>query len=450
MTDTNFVYGNVALPADKADTGGGSAAVSNPTRRWSTNDSNRVFQSLRDLRTVLGDQLVNARTYGAVGDGVTDDTAAIQAALDAAEGSTSVVYIPTGVHIISDTLYVPNKVVLGGVGRGDTGKLKASATFPTDGRAMVRLGRVTDSLVFGCRVELMIIDANSRAKVCVFSSAANEQSGVRFVVATNFTQYGIHFNAASIFVIENVEVTPQSGGATSGIYLQSCAGDNLVKRATIGVSGTLTNGLHLLSTQCIAESIHVEACTTGINLDGSSSAVLIGISGPTVTPNVTDLIVEQGSTRYSVGINLVKNSATRILTASFGGYTNADSFMPLWVGGDSIIGGATHFPREISPSQIVANQNDYNPSGFSSAQVLFLTSDAARDITGFVAGNKGRLIWVYNGGAQNITLKHQTTSTAANRIIGRGGADTVLTPNAGAQLYYSGSQSRWLVLGDTL
>ena len=54
----------------------------------------------------------NVRAFGAVGDGVADDTEAIQAAIDAALESTwsgqySGVYFPPGVYLVTDTLHVP-------------------------------------------------------------------------------------------------------------------------------------------------------------------------------------------------------------------------------------------------------------------------------------------------------------------------------------------------------
>ena len=50
--------------------------------------------------------VINVKDYGATGDGVTDDTAAIQAAVDAAAGSASVLF-PAGVYKLTSTVEVP-------------------------------------------------------------------------------------------------------------------------------------------------------------------------------------------------------------------------------------------------------------------------------------------------------------------------------------------------------
>ena len=58
----------------------------------------------------------NVRVFGALGDGRTDDTAAFQKALDAAEkAGGGVVYAPVGNYFFAGNLNVPNAVTLAGV-----------------------------------------------------------------------------------------------------------------------------------------------------------------------------------------------------------------------------------------------------------------------------------------------------------------------------------------------
>ncbi len=61
---------------------------------------------------------VNVKDFGAVGDGVTDDTAAIQAALDAAEAGGPICYAPPGLYRIDGALVVPPGVTFEGASGG--------------------------------------------------------------------------------------------------------------------------------------------------------------------------------------------------------------------------------------------------------------------------------------------------------------------------------------------
>ncbi|HEX8604281.1 MAG TPA: glycosyl hydrolase family 28-related protein, partial [Pseudoduganella sp.] len=58
----------------------------------------------------------NARTFGAAGDGTTDDTAAIQKAID----SSRVVYLPLGFYVVNDTIRLKPDTVLVGLHPGLT------------------------------------------------------------------------------------------------------------------------------------------------------------------------------------------------------------------------------------------------------------------------------------------------------------------------------------------
>lgn len=80
-----------------------------------------------------GELLFSVKDYGALGDGSTDDTAAIQATLDAApDGGT--VYLPVGTYAISGELSVPTKVDLLGAGK------HAAVLSATDAAATLRFG----------------------------------------------------------------------------------------------------------------------------------------------------------------------------------------------------------------------------------------------------------------------------------------------------------------------
>jgi hypothetical protein len=63
-------------------------------------------------------ETISVKDFGALGDGSTDDTTKIQAALDAAEASGAVVHFPAGQYVITATLLVPNGVTLQGDGIG--------------------------------------------------------------------------------------------------------------------------------------------------------------------------------------------------------------------------------------------------------------------------------------------------------------------------------------------
>lgn len=109
-------------------------------------------------------------------------------------------------------------------------------------------------------------------------------------------------------------------------------------------------------------------------------------------------------------------------------------------------GGADAIPNVVtSPSQITASQNDYNPGA---GDIFRLDANAARDITGVVAGSNGQAILLVNVGSHAITLKHESaSSTAANRLTVPWAGDYVLSASGGAALLvYFTASSRWRVI----
>lgn len=71
---------------------------------------------------------VNAKDFGAKGDGVTDDTSAIQSALDSIRGG-GVVYLPAGEYVVKGNLYIPTCCTLVGDWTPPTGEKKAETVL---------------------------------------------------------------------------------------------------------------------------------------------------------------------------------------------------------------------------------------------------------------------------------------------------------------------------------
>lgn len=106
------------------------------------------------------------------------------------------------------------------------------------------------------------------------------------------------------------------------------------------------------------------------------------------------------------------------------------------------LSGSIAFSGDISPAQITADQNDYNPTGLSSASTLRLDTDASRTITGLQGGADGRIIIIHNIGSNNLILADENTSSAAaNRFAFT--TDVVLQTDNGLIIQYDSTSSRW-------
>lgn len=114
------------------------------------------------------------------------------------------------------------------------------------------------------------------------------------------------------------------------------------------------------------------------------------------------------------------------------------------------IGRRLRFQPELSPAQITANQNDYNPTNFSTSTLIRLRSDATvRTITGMAAGAGGDLVILCNVNAStNIILSHQdAASAAANRFFGPNSADVTLRPGGFVWCVYDPVSTGWRIMG---
>lgn len=134
-------------------------------------------------RTLGFDAFFDVRAYGAVGDGVTDDAAAIQAAIDAAEAAGGgVVFFQALDFAIESTLTVNQPVLLVGAGCGEatnngsgssTATTKLKWTGSSGGGPMIKfVSAVAGEWITAGGVENLFMDANLNATGCIWADSA--------------------------------------------------------------------------------------------------------------------------------------------------------------------------------------------------------------------------------------------------------------------------------------
>lgn len=120
------------------------------------------------------------------------------------------------------------------------------------------------------------------------------------------------------------------------------------------------------------------------------------------------------------------------------------------ISGLSSLGGGIALPGIVTPDQIVANQNNYDPTGLQGAFCMRLSTDASRTITGLLAPSPGagRLVLIVNIGSNDLVLAHESASSdAANRFNFSGAANVTLTTLSTLLIYYDSTSERWVALG---
>ena len=70
----------------------------------------------------------------------------------------------------------------------------------------------------------------------------------------------------------------------------------------------------------------------------------------------------------------------------------------------------------------------------------------AFSVSGIQNGTDGKIAILYNTTAQHMTITHDATSTAANRIFTNTGSDVETTGTGIVSLIYSVTDSRWILL----
>jgi hypothetical protein len=202
-----------------------------------------------------GDLVFNVKDYGAKGDGVTDDTTAIQAAI-AAAGVAGYVYLPAGTYLLSASLQFLNEQTIRGAGRYATILIQVASTADvfikptaTTGYKSVTLGD------FSCDAT-----ANTGANI----------GGILMQGVTMSLIDNVRFNQVQIYCIK---VLGGTGGAASGDAMY-----NTIRHCLLGnypgngvqITPAAAGGSHPDSTRIL--DCHFNSATgIGVKIDGASA-----------------------------------------------------------------------------------------------------------------------------------------------------------------------------------
>jgi hypothetical protein len=102
----------------------------------------------------------------------------------------------------------------------------------------------------------------------------------------------------------------------------------------------------------------------------------------------------------------------------------------------------------ITPAQLTANVNNYNPTGFDTCNLIYQDLDANnREITGFLAPAVGinRIIAINNiSTLYDLRFTHNdAASVTNNRLLMRDNMQKSIKPNETAIFFYDHNVNRW-------
>jgi hypothetical protein len=250
---------------------------------------------------------VNVKDFGAVGDGVTDDTAAIQAAIDAAAGRKWVEFNGAKTYAVSAEIDCHT----GSQGvkiRGNMATIKATA-------AMNAIMSVDSTTVINCQIHDMIMSGASLATYCFKGTLITEQNSIiSNVTVTGAVSHGMYLDGCQVNYLENIRLMNNGG---DGALFESCNGMtvNSLRARTNGGNGlTISRGVRSYTGGCQISNVNIEISSlSGISVVDTKSPVTI--TGGWFENNIGD-----GINIGALATGVIVNGNGIIGTEGTGGY----------------------------------------------------------------------------------------------------------------------------------
>jgi hypothetical protein len=236
------------------------------------------------------------------------------------------VYLPPGTYMVSGPIYIPDQVALIGAGKRKS-VIKATTDFPVD-TAVVTLGRVADGVAFDTWLEHLHVHANNvSGSICVTSTKAQEGSGLRDVLLTNFVDSGYTLTTCANVYHQNIEIYPYNT-CNYGIDWANVANGTANKITVYGEGiGLMDAGMRVSGSNVTLSALHFEGGDDGLLINGNDvSGTMHGIDSSSGASNLTTLVRLTTAVRISL-FGLTKNGATNCLKVDFSAITRTDPYI---------------------------------------------------------------------------------------------------------------------------
>ena len=195
------------------------------------------YDHLSGAWAVAGSTYVDVRAHEAAGDGVTDDTAAIQAAIDSITNGQGTVFLPAGTYAISSAIQLVERIKLKGAG------IRATTIKALNNMSSMIKFPATVGLQSDCELSDMLINGNNKTGITIDVNG-NAYAKIHDLSVANMTT-GIELAKAGAYW-NSIERVKFQGTFTNGIRFDNQVNSTLIADCDWG--GTITYPIKVEST----------------------------------------------------------------------------------------------------------------------------------------------------------------------------------------------------------
>jgi hypothetical protein len=260
-------------------------------------------------------------TYGAVGDGVTDDTAAVQAAINALGASGGTVYLPSGIYRITSSLTV--STAIGNIAfRGVGGPGEAAATGLGTSELLV------DGAIWGLQIYVGAGSCQFRGPcirdLCFEDKNGNALGGIQLGNVSNFRVHDVTCSDFTVGV--GLQVVGSSASQYGEIHGYNARGSK------VALDLVDTNGCRIFGgyIQFSSDMVTLPAGTVGIRQGNACDTVRV--FGTVIQGVESGILTGTGTNHEYHGVRMESISTGYKISGSdcavFGGSVDNSGFLP--------------------------------------------------------------------------------------------------------------------------